>query len=327
MHTSRINALKFWGLMLSVILRLPFDANSFSGGLSLVRKREYRIPAIPFTKSVSYQHSLALQAQRLRSLDELGNIGENSTAGEPVKHNEIGHTLTDNKRVGTDLKIKVMPDSLVGERESRQRAISFAAAALFALTTTFSIVQDAQAAMTGGRMGGSFGGARARSYTSRSYAVPSRSYASPGVYNRGFTQGYSQGYLSSPVSAYGGVGLGYSPFYTPRPMIFAGPSLFGAGFFPLGFLGFFLLQAATSIARPRGPITPELIVQRETILDSSDGVTNVLGNGVTIAQISVALDVSNRKDPTNVLNYLNRLGQTAQTDTQKGLSKLVNQGK
>ena len=46
-----------------------------------------------------------------------------------------------------------------------------------------------------------------------------------------------------------------------------------------------------------------------------------------MAQISVALNVPDRDSLSSVLTYLNRLSQTAKTDSRVGVSNLVSQGK
>jgi len=57
----------------------------------------------------------------------------------------------------------------------------------------------------------------------------------------------------------------------------------------------------------------------------TDSVTSVLGPGVSVAQISVALNVPDRDDPSSILSYLDRLSRTARTDSRVGVSNLVSQ--
>ena len=58
------------------------------------------------------------------------------------------------------------------------------------------------------------------------------------------------------------------------------------------------------------------------ILKSSQ---SVLGPGVSVAEISVALDVPDRDCPNSILSALNRLSRTARTDSRVGLQNLTSQ--
>jgi len=57
----------------------------------------------------------------------------------------------------------------------------------------------------------------------------------------------------------------------------------------------------------------------------SDATTSALGSGVTVAQISIALNVPNRNDQSSILFFLDRLSKTASTDSRVGVSNLVSQ--
>jgi uncharacterized membrane protein len=56
-----------------------------------------------------------------------------------------------------------------------------------------------------------------------------------------------------------------------------------------------------------------------------DAVGGALGPGVSVAEISVAIDVPNRDDPNSILSVLNRLSNTARTDSRVGMSNLTSQ--
>jgi uncharacterized membrane protein len=113
-----------------------------------------------------------------------------------------------------------------------------------------------------------------------------------------------------------------SPFYSPfswgysRPgvIVSTGPS-FGGIFF---FAGFFLL-AVLALSSMTDSIGSSM---------SNLGTSNsVLGPGVSVAEISVALEVSDRDRPDAIMNVLERLANTARTDSRVGLQNLTSQGK
>ena len=59
---------------------------------------------------------------------------------------------------------------------------------------------------------------------------------------------------------------------------------------------------------------------------NSVGSSSILGPGVSVVEISVALDVSNRDKSDAIMNVLDRLADTARTDSRVGLQMLTNQG-
>lgn len=120
-----------------------------------------------------------------------------------------------------------------------------------------------------------------------------------------------------------------SPFYSPfsswgwggpaiysRPgvIVTTGPS-FGGIFF---FAGFFLLAALV------------LNSMTDTIgsaVGSVGSSSSVLGPGVSVVEISVAMEVPDRDRPDSILTVLDRLSRTARTDSRVGLQNLTSQGK
>ena len=52
---------------------------------------------------------------------------------------------------------------------------------------------------------------------------------------------------------------------------------------------------------------------------------SVLGSGTSVLKMSVALDVSNRDDPNSILAVLERLADTARTDSRVGIQNLSSQ--
>merc|ERR1712232_319271 len=68
-------------------------------------------------------------------------------------------------------------------------------------------------------------------------------------------------------------------------------------------------------------------LQNNSILmdDGTMSNTSPLGRGVSVAQISVALNVPKKDSESSILTYLNRLSRTARTDSRVGVSNLVSQ--
>lgn len=168
------------------------------------------------------------------------------------------------------------------------------AAALFLSLSIFllsAFPNAASAVQSGGRMGGSFGGGSSRQSSSRSYSAPSRGSS----YSRGYSRGYSSGGYSRPnVIVTPGISPYYSPFYSPfsRPF-YAQPSASG------------------------------VVVSNSSLTQKNN--QSVLGPGVSVAEISIALDVPDRDSPNSILSALDRLSRTAKTDSRVGLQNLTSQ--
>lgn len=201
-----------------------------------------------------------------------------------------------------------------------------AAVTAFALVFMVPLNNNADAAMSGGRMGGSFSSAPRQS---------SRPSSSSSSYSQGYSRGYSSGYLSRPsvtiAPTYGGYGgFGYSPFSPFMPRYYGGPgvvSVFrGPSFFDLLFFGGIML-AVSQVFRPN--TTTSLTSSSSSSIFSNDlwssTESTALGSGTSVVQISVALEVPNRDDRNSILSVLNRLSQTARTDSRVGIQNLSSQ--
>lgn len=99
-----------------------------------------------------------------------------------------------------------------------KRTIPLLLAIVFAVAMV-SVPLPSEAAMSGGRLGGSFSSYSSRSSSSSSsWSSPSRGYSSPSSYSSGFSRSSSTRYYSSPTSSftrsssYGGY---HSPLYSP----------------------------------------------------------------------------------------------------------------
>ena len=200
---------------------------------------------------------------------------------------------------------------------------SLATALAFALA--FMPISDADAAATGGRMGGSFSAAprqtrsrpsQTRSYSSRGYSSRPRVTIAPSI---GIgTYGYSTPYYSPPLvspyigpSVYGGAGV---------MAVSRGPS-----FFDLLLLGGFIFAVGQIFRQNEAGATE---TWTSSSFDNSLGdwasasAESALGPGTSVVQLSVALEVSDRDDRNSILSILNRLSHSARTDSRIGIQNL-----
>mmetsp|Transcript_125872 Transcript_125872/g.187869 ORF Transcript_125872/g.187869 Transcript_125872/m.187869 type:complete len:431 (-) Transcript_125872:192-1484(-) len=178
---------------------------------------------------------------------------------------------------------------------------------------------QADAAMSGGRMGGSYSAPR----QSMSRPAPSSSYS------RGYSSGYSTGYYSRPsVAITPGIGYGYNPFFGfGGGGYYGGPGVIsvarGPSFFDLLFFGGFLFVASSILTNAGKGISSGGTMS--SWADSARDSMSSLGPGTSVVQLSVALEVPNRDDPNSMLSVLNRLSQTASTDSRVGIQNLTSQ--
>jgi len=188
---------------------------------------------------------------------------------------------------------------------------------LLPFTLLSSFPDSAWAVQSGGRMGGSFSGGSSRQSSSRSYSAPSSRQS------RGYSRGYSSGGYSRPnVIVSPGISPFYSPFYSPFSPFYARPSgvvvstgpSFGGLFF---FAGVFLL-ASVVLSNIGSNVS-------DTFSSTLGSNQSVLGPGVSVAEISVALEVPDRDSPNSILSALDRLSRTARTDSRVGLQNLTSQ--
>jgi uncharacterized membrane protein len=212
-----------------------------------------------------------------------------------------------------------------------KNAAAAAALSAVALATVLMLSPlNADAAMSGGRMGGSFPSSR------QSYSRPAPSYR--GSYGGGYSTGYgSRGYYNrmpgitvvpppiiAPISPFGGYGYGLgNPFSFGAPGIVSygrGPGLFDL--FLWGGIGLFLLNAfrgaASAVDGAASSFTSGLD-------DRFAAEASALGPGTSVVQLTVALDVPKRDDPSSILSVLNRLAATARTDSRVGIQNLASQ--
>lgn len=209
--------------------------------------------------------------------------------------------------------------SLVRSDGSKENGMKLAAAAM-AFALAFLPLSNAEAAMSGGRMGGSFSAPR-----------QSISRPAPSSFNSGYSRGFSSGYMSRPgltISPGIGYGYGYSPFmspfspFSPFRGVYGGPGVIavsrGPSFFDLLFFGGFMFAVAQIFLGSARSAS-------STTLDWSSSASSALGSGTSVVQLSVALEVPDRDDPQSILGVLNRLSGTARTDSRVGIQNLSSQ--
>jgi len=202
---------------------------------------------------------------------------------------------------------------------------------LLLASTAFFHPDAAWAVQSGGRMGGSFGsGSSSRSSSSGS---SSRQY-SGSSYGRSYGGGGGGGYYSRPnIIVSPGISPFYSPFYNPfyspfyapRPpgvvVVGSGPSFGGIIF----FAGFFFLAAMvlSNMGNSVRDTLGDKIGSRMKFGNSSND--SILGPGISVVELSVALQVPDRDSPSSILSALHRLSNTARTDSRVGLQNLTSQ--
>lgn len=239
----------------------------------------------------------------------------------PSNEDELPNAATTNKpnKNPTPVLISMFKDA-IDENKGGENMGMKVTAALTAFALAFMPLDSAHAAMSGGRMGGSFSAPR------QSISRPSTS-----SYSRGFSSGYSSGYMSRPsvtiAPSYGG--YGYSPFFSPFSP-FMGPRLYGGSaavsvfrgpsFFDLLFFGGIML-AVSQAFRPTESLTPA----QSSLFGDWSSPSSSLGLGTSVVQLSVAVEVPNRDDRNSILSVLDRLSQTARTDSRVGIQNLTSQ--
>ena len=226
-------------------------------------------------------------------------------------HDNTHHTSVDS----TPSKIPAVEKAT--NKVSNTQMGATAVTAALAMLLAFSPL-TANAAMTGGRMGGSFSAA-----PTRSLSVPSRSYGG------GYSPTRS---LSVPSRSYGG---GYSSSsqsrYSSRPSVTVAPtsspevsSIYGAIIFELLL---YLSGLCIIFWDDIRSFAAGVDVTLNDFLSSwtKSAATSALGSGTSVMQISVAMQVPNRDDLNSILSVLNRLSQTAKTDSRIGIQNLTSQ--
>lgn len=205
---------------------------------------------------------------------------------------------------------------LVGKDTPMHNVLPVAAFAL-AVAVLLGSPVPANAAMSGGRMGGSFSRSGGSGVTRMAPSTRSYNYYGGSSY-------YSRpsAIISAPIIV---------PFVNPFPPVYyggpgvisysRGPGLFD--FLILGGIGFFILNAIRS-ATAFGSGTLTTWTEPSSNLFSS-GSSSALGPGSSVIQLSIALNVPNRDDPNSILSVFDRLARTAKTNSRVGVQNLTSQ--
>ena len=267
---------------------------SVTSGFSFVRIRS---PS-QNVSSLRKKSMIPLQAKigNFENVDGKNSVRESSAASD-LSRSRIEKVPEFNKR---NKFVKIGLSSLVQDWKKWVQA-TMLALALF-MTPLVINSDPAAATQTGGRMGGSFGSSGG---SSRSYSSPSRS--SYGGSRNSFSNPRFYGSMRPSTTIIAPVPVGgpvvYAPSYGYNPLSRVIDSFFNGVFF-LAFM-FIVVQGM------RG--------------STDAGVSaSPLGKGVSVASLSIALNVPNRNDPGSILSYLTQLSNTARTDSRVGLQNLVN---
>lgn len=227
------------------------------------------------------------------------------TADTTMLFGEPQNKQNENYPFSKDLETRRAKPELEKWWDSSKVAMASTCMGLFLMFATAFHPAEANAAMTGGRIGGSYSSPApaARSLPSRS------SYGSPSSYRSSFS---SRSYYSPTIIA-------PRPFITPVP-VYAGPSaVVTGGFFPSIFDVFFWGAVGTVIFSTFQGIT------NPSMEETTSAGVSALGPGTSVVSLSLALRVPNRNDRNSILAILNRLSETAQTDSRVGLQNLTSQ--
>jgi hypothetical protein len=177
----------------------------------------------------------------------------------------------------------------------------------------FIFVNSAYAGGSGGRMGGSFSPSSSRS---------SGGVGGSSIHRSSPSRGYSSGSSSMRMRGYSPGIRVYAPSYRLGPSYYPSPShlfhsrtcdahparRFGvADAIVLGGTGYILY---TAFVKPR----------------NGSGRRNPLGEGASVASITLALSVPDRDDFYSILNKLKRLAESSDNSTRSGVQTLVSNG-
>jgi uncharacterized membrane protein len=210
------------------------------------------------------------------------------------------------------------------DKSPSSTSVTSTTTAIFSLMVGMTLVlgmmpDDAYAAMSGGRIGGSSfrsgGGGRSMSMPSSSRMVPSyRGGGGPTYYRSSPSVIVAPPPIFvNPFTPFGGFGYGYG---AGALSIYRGPS-----FFDILFWGGVALAISNAILNSVNRNTSELIPSMQSLWSDDD--VSVLGPGISTIRLSVAMDVPNRSDRSSILNMLDRLASTANTEEQRGLQSLT----
>lgn len=199
------------------------------------------------------------------------------------------------------------PNQVNNLTSSAQRVFKLILSGALALSLLFStFTQPSFAVETGGRIGGSTGSfSRSSGSSSRGYssAPSARSYS-----------GYSPSRSTVILQPrYGYSSYSYGSNFGGGVVIQRGPSLFD-----VLFTGAFAYIVISSVAS-------SIKGSSDNDLWSSSSSSGVLGPGISVAKLSLALEIPDRTNTSNILTYLSKLSETANTDSRVGLQNLLSQ--
>merc|ERR1712224_461040 len=118
-----------------------------------------------------------------------------------------------------------------------------------------------------------------------------------------------------------------SPFSPFAPRVYGGPGVIslsrGPSIFDLLVPLFFVVAAQNVLRSFAGESSSVFGESGFAGTSSSSSSSSALGPGTSVAQLSVALEVPNRDDRNSILSVLDRVSQTARTDSRVGIQNLT----
>ena len=277
-------------------------------------------PVTPYSRTVMQQR----WAKPLDMDTEFVNDDDTESRMENIKQMH----LDDEKPVVQKKYTNPTPVLFKAFEEMVMKNAAMAAVAALALTL-FMTPLPSMAAMSGGRMGGSFSAPRQSSGS----ISPSRSYGGSYYGGSGYARGYSRGLTSGYYSR--GPTVLVNPFPTPMVSPFYSPGYYGGpgvityssggfGLLPLLLFGGLAFAAVSAMSNTMASTASSWTDSASPSLWGSS-TQSALGSGTSVVQVSVALEVPNRDDRNSILSVLGRLANSARTDTRVGIQNLTSQ--
>jgi uncharacterized membrane protein len=253
-----------------------------------------------------------MQEQHLFNMNSIRLFDHHHPVSELVDENKLekDSIVTENKT-----PISQKPSSKGPSLATAAASVALGAS-LLGSTALFPL--EAQAAMSGGRMGGSFSAPSRQSYSRpaapRSYAPSFRGGGGPII---------TPYVVPAPI-----------PFFTPPIVPFWGSPFSpgvgvisyhrGPGLFDLLFLGGLVFAMWNIVSSVTSSATMTDRWSDEGSIFSRPQASP-LGVGTSVVRLSVAVNVPNRDDPNSLLSTLSRLAASAKTDSRKSVQNLTSQ--
>jgi hypothetical protein len=211
------------------------------------------------------------------------------------------------------------PLSTIRKKKSRLRSFrkavrAFTVSLFLAMILRVGSCEAAAAAVTGGRMGGSFKPSTSRSYSPSSSSSSSSSWGS----GRSSSLGYRPLLAPPMVHHYSSPQI---VFY-PRTTFYGAQAISTTTYSPTA--ANILIVTGTGALLAFGAY--QHLSQNNFYSGYISDEKSVLGPGATTASMTVCLDVPNRNSPDSILYRLERLSEKVDTSRREGVQDLISNG-